>query len=311
MPGDGLFDRRETTMSRMRGFFALLALLALVATACGDDGGGDAQGEGGGEEQAGSGITIAGEVDTDELYGIGVQDDAAQLQTAINAGLAQVIEDGTYEEIYSEWFPNGDVSEQLEAINAEAEGGEMPDASELELQEEGTMLVGSDIAFAPFEFVEDGENKGFDIDLMNAIAERIGVEVEFVNTSFDTIFTQLSSGQFDAIISGITITPERDEEINFSNPYFSATQGIAVPAGSDIAGVEDLAGKQVGVQTGTTGEAYANENFTDAEIVSFPTSEAAFGALVSGQLDAVFIDLPVASNAAEGEGIGEPSEGES
>ena len=176
-------------------------------------------------------------------------------------------------------------------------------AGDLGLAQEGSILVGSDIAFEPFEFVEDDENKGFDIDLMNEIASRLGIEVEFVNTPFDTIFTQLAGGEFDAIISAITITDERDETIDFSDSYFAANQALAVAEGSDIGGVADIGGLQVGVQAGTTGLDYATENFTDSEIVEFPTSEAAFSALEGGQIDAVFIDLPVVGARVEQGGV--------
>lgn len=173
-----------------------------------------------------------------------------------------------------------------------AAGGETA-GTDLGLMEEGRMVVGSDLAFAPFEFIEGGENRGFDVDLINEVAARLGVEVEIVNTSFDTIFTQLAGGQFDAIISAITITEERDQTIDFSEPYFQANQALAVPAGSEITGVADLAGRAIGVQAGTTGLEYAGANFTETTIVEFPTSEAAFGALSAGQIEAVFIDIPV------------------
>ena len=176
-----------------------------------------------------------------------------------------------------------------DAASTEAGGG----AADLGLMQDGQIVVGSDMAFAPFEFIEDGEPRGFDIDLMTEIADRLGVEPEFVNASFDTIFTQLAGGEFDTIISAITITDERDETIDFSEPYFQANQALAVPEGSDIAGVDDLAGAQLAVQAGTTGLDYANANFTDATVVEFPTSEAAFAALSAEQVDAVFIDIPV------------------
>lgn len=193
-------------------------------------------------------------------------------------------------------------AETTEAAPTEAEPTEAETteaAADLQLIQEGQLLVGSDIAFEPFEFEEDGEVKGFDIDLMNEIAGRMGVEVEYVNTPFDGIFTALAGGQFDAIISAITITEERDETIDFSEPYFAANQGLAVEAGSDIGGVSDLDGKAVAVQAGTTGLDYANENFSDAEIVEFPTSQDAFNALAGGQVDAVFIDLPVVGAQVE------------
>lgn len=190
---------------------------------------------------------------------------------------------------------------ETEATGGSSETEGAAATGDLGLQQEGRILVGSDIAFEPFEFVEDGENKGFDVDLMNEIGKRLGIEVEFVNASFDTIFTQLAGGDFDAIISAITITDERKETIDFSDPYFAANQALAVGADSEIASVEDLDGAQVAVQAGTTGLDYAKENFetNGATIVEFPTSEAAFTALESGQVDAVFIDLPVVGARVE------------
>jgi polar amino acid transport system substrate-binding protein len=135
---------------------------------------------------------------------------------------------------------------------------------------------------------------------MTEIAERLDLEVEFINTSFDTIFTQLAAGEFDAIISGITITEERQELNAFSDPYFAANQALVVQAGSEVTSTDDLDGLQVGVQTATTGADFANANFEGAEIIEFPTSPAGFNALESGQLDAFFIDLPVAAENTDG-----------
>lgn len=169
-----------------------------------------------------------------------------------------------------------------------------PADDDLGLQEPGVLVVGSDLAFAPFEFIEDNEERGFDIDLMDAVASRLGVDVDYVDANFDTIFQQLAAGDFDAIISAITITEERAETVAFSDPYFEATQALVVPSGSEIASVDDLAGKEVGAQAGTTGLAYANENFTDSTITEFPDYPAAFTSLETGGLDAVLADLAFA-----------------
>lgn len=189
----------------------------------------------------------------------------------------------------------------------EAAAGEEGDAAaeaDLGLANEGQILVGSDIAFEPFESIVDGEPVGFDIDLMDEIASRIGLEVEYQNTPFDTIFTQLAGGAFDAIISAITITDERDQTIDFSDPYFAANQGLAVTEDSAISGVGDLDGDTVlGVQAATTGADFALENFGDSTIQEFPTSVDAFNALASGQVDAVFIDLPVVGGQVESGGV--------
>lgn len=195
-----------------------------------------------------------------------------------------------------------EVAEGAEDVVASAEESaqEAVDSGDLGLATEGMLLVGSDIAFAPFEEIVDGEPVGFDIDLMDEIASRIGVEVEYQNTPFDTIFTQLSGGAFDAIISAITITPERDETIDFSDPYFEANQALAVSEDSDITGVADFTADTVlGVQAATTGADYALENFGEVSVQEFPTSVDAFNALSAGQIDAVFIDLPVVGDQVE------------
>jgi ABC-type amino acid transport substrate-binding protein len=180
------------------------------------------------------------------------------------------------------------------------DGDDAADTADLELEEEGRILVGSDLNFPPFEFIEDGEPTGFDVDLFNEIADRLGIEIEYQDANFDTIFTQLAAGEFDAIISGITITDERRQTIEFTDPYFAANQALVVTVDSDISGVDDLAEQDVGAQAGTTGLDYANENFTDSRIVEFPNYPAAFTALEAGQLDAVLADLPVAAEQVEG-----------
>ncbi len=185
--------------------------------------------------------------------------------------------------------------------DVEEEADEEEAVDDLGLAEEGLLVAGSDLDFEPFEFIEDGEEKGFDVDLMNEIGDRLGVEVEFVNSGFDTLLTQLDGGEFDVVISALTITEERAETVDFSNPYFAANQAMVVQADSGITGVEDIEGLDIGVQAATTGADYAKENFEpDATVVEFPGTPEAFTALESDQVDAVFIDLPVASEQAEG-----------
>jgi len=176
-------------------------------------------------------------------------------------------------------------------------GAPADDPDSLGLQEEDVMRVGSDLNFPPFEFIEDGVEQGFDIDLMNEIGVRLGVTVEYVNASFDTIFQQLAAGEFDAIVSAITITEERAQTISFSDPYFEATQALVVPMDSPISGVGDLAEQEVGAQAGTTGLEYATENFTESTITEFPEYPAAFASLETGGIDAVLADLPAADEA--------------
>ncbi|RME47978.1 MAG: hypothetical protein D6791_04505 [Chloroflexi bacterium] len=158
------------------------------------------------------------------------------------------------------------------------------------------IVVGTNAEYPPFESVDDAGNiVGFDIDLMNAIAEAAGFEVEYVNTRWDGIFVALASGEFDAVISAATITDERKQTVDFSDPYFNAGQSLAVKIGSDIKSPDDLAGKRVGVQLGTTGDIWATEN-TDAEVVRYDEITLAFQALANGDVDAVINDAPTSAD---------------
>ena len=168
-----------------------------------------------------------------------------------------------------------------------------------ELITEGTLTVGTDTPYPPFEFGKAPDYDGFDVDMVNAIAEKLELETEFQDTAFDTIFTDVAQGKFDMVASASTITPEREKVVAFSDPYYSAQQALLVPEGSDIATVEDLAGLTVGAQNGTTGKAYG-EDETDAETIQgYPNGPAAIDALKGGQVDATIIDQPVAQDAID------------
>ena len=164
--------------------------------------------------------------------------------------------------------------------------------------EEGILTVGSDIPYPPFEFRKDGELVGLDIDLINEIASRMDLETDIVDTSFDTIFTQLAGGRFDVVVAASTITPEREKEVNFSDPYYTNQQSVTVNTDEtpDIAALEDLGeGDVIGVQNGTTGKTYAEENAPEGvEIRAFPEGPDTYTALEAGQVVAVVHDEPTA-----------------
>lgn len=171
-----------------------------------------------------------------------------------------------------------------------------PAAASVETIKEGVLTVCTDSPYPPMEFEENGEFTGFDIELMRAIAEELGLTVEVVNSGFDPITsgTALESGQCDIAAASITITPEREKAIAFSEPYFDAEQSLLVKSDSGIASLEDLEGKNIGVQSGTTGEGYAKDNDPGAaEIRSFDAPGDLFSALEAGQIDAILQDLPV------------------
>lgn len=167
---------------------------------------------------------------------------------------------------------------------------------ELTTIEAGKLTVGSDIPFEPFEFEgEDGELTGFDIDLITEVAERLDLEPEFVDTGFEGIFTQLAGGGFDVVASATTITEEREEQVNFTDPYFLANQALTINAAKtpDIESTDDLgSGHTVAVQEGTTGKDWAEENLEPkgVQVRAFPEAPDTYAALEAGVVAGVIFD---------------------
>jgi polar amino acid transport system substrate-binding protein len=181
----------------------------------------------------------------------------------------------------------------------DGEAGDGAAAGDLELINEGTLTVCSDIPYEPFEFAEESAPSGysgFDIDLMQAIADGLSLELEVLESGFDGLASgaTLAAGTCDIVASAMTITEERAENLIFSEPYYDSLQSLITSADSDVASLEDLAGQSLGVQTGTTGQAYAEENAPeDTDIVSFETGPELFTAIEAGQIQAGLQDLPV------------------
>jgi polar amino acid transport system substrate-binding protein len=182
----------------------------------------------------------------------------------------------------------------------EGDGGAA--GEDLGLIQEGQLSVGTDTPFPPFEIGQPPNITGYDIEIMNAIGEELGLTVEYTDTGFGTIFRDTANGQFDTAAAASTITAGRENTVDFSDPYYEASQALLVPEGSDIASVDDLSGAIVGTQDGTTGETYANEETDASEVRGFPEGPNATAALQTGQVDAVIIDLPVAVDAVEKQG---------
>lgn len=162
-----------------------------------------------------------------------------------------------------------------------------------------TLTVGSDIPYPPFEQGKPGHYTGFDVELMEAIAEKIGRTAEFQDTSFETIFRDVGQGKFDAAMSAATITEEREKAVDFSNPYYLSEQAVLVKEGSPIESLEDLEGKTVAAQQGTTGLELAKEELGGSEIRPYPEGPDAINALKAGTVEGVVIDAPVAEHAVE------------
>jgi len=172
-------------------------------------------------------------------------------------------------------------------------------AANLGLAQDGTLTVGSDIPYPPFEFGDAPDYTGFDVDVVNQIADGLGVTPKFEDTSFDTIFADLASGKFDMVASASTITPERQQQVNFSDPYYSADQALIVAPDSDIKTVDDLSGKNVAAQNGTTGLDYAKSKTDAANVQGFPQGPDVINAVQSGQVDAGILDQPVAQDGVD------------
>ena len=176
-------------------------------------------------------------------------------------------------------------------------------AADLGLLEPGRLQVASDIPYAPFEFTEPGSNEaiGFDVDLVKAIAATPGIgitDVEFIKQPFDTIIVSIAQGRFDMSASSFSITPERAKQIDFSDGYFTATQSVMVKTGSDIQSIDDLEGRRIGVQRGTTGADLA-ATVKGAEVLRYEIIDDAFNALAADRVDAVINDYAVSAYAAE------------
>ncbi|MBN1641836.1 MAG: basic amino acid ABC transporter substrate-binding protein [Anaerolineae bacterium] len=168
-------------------------------------------------------------------------------------------------------------------------------------KQESVYQIAMNAEYPPFESVDESGNiVGFDPDVIAAIAEVSGFEYELVNTRWEGIFVALQSGEYDAVISAATITDERAEIVDFSDPYFNAGQMIAVrKADADrITTVADLDGIKVGVQLGTTGDLWLSEN-TKAEVVRYDEITLAFQALGNGDVDAVFNDGPTSADIVQ------------
>jgi polar amino acid transport system substrate-binding protein len=160
-----------------------------------------------------------------------------------------------------------------------------------------TYIVATDATWPPFEYVNDqNQIVGFDIDLMNAIADKAGIKIEFQNVAFDPLLAGMAQGTYDMAISSITITADRAKSMLFSDPYYVAGQMIVVQKNNtSITSDDSLAGKTLGAQLGTTGESLAND-VPNAKVKTYNQIGLAIQDLLNGQVDAVICDTPIANS---------------
>lgn len=165
-----------------------------------------------------------------------------------------------------------------------------------EVIEKGKLTVCTHLPYEPFQYNEGGEVVGFDVDLMDLVAEELDLEQKIFNTPFEKIETGLamSQGDCDVAAAGMTITDDREEVMDFSDPYFDATQALLVQSGSGYASLEDLSGKTLGVQTSTTGKLYAEENAPDdVELRVYEDLALLTAGVKAGKIDAAINDNTV------------------
>lgn len=158
------------------------------------------------------------------------------------------------------------------------------------IKEQGYITMSTNAEFEPFEFLEGQEFKGIDIEISQKIAEKLGVELKINNTSFDSLPMELQSGKCNFVAAGMSYTEDKAKNIDFSDPYFNASQSIIVLKDSAIKDPDDLKGKKIGVQLGTTGDTYCTENVEGAEVSRLNKGVDAVSDLIRGSLDAVVID---------------------
>ena len=155
----------------------------------------------------------------------------------------------------------------------------------------GKLTMATNATFPPYEMTTDsGEIEGIDVDTAKAIAEKLGLELQIDDMEFDAALLSVQQGKADIVMAGVTVTDERKAVMDFSGSYATGIQSIIVPNDSDIASPDDLVGKKIGTQRGTTGYIYCSDDFGDENVVAYDSGLTAVQALNNGQVDAVVID---------------------
>ena len=164
-------------------------------------------------------------------------------------------------------------------------------AAELKTVESGKLIMSTNAAFPPYEMVaDDGSFEGIDVEVAGAIAEKLGLELQVDDMDFDAALLAAQNGKSDIVMAGVTVTDERQKVMDFSDTYAEGIQSIIVPEDSDIASADDLTGKAIGTQRGTTGYLYCTDDFGEENVIAYDDGLTAVQALNNGQVDAVVID---------------------
>ena len=164
----------------------------------------------------------------------------------------------------------------------------------------GKLTMSTNAAFPPYEMTTDsGDFEGIDVEVAGAVAEKLGLELQVDDMDFDAALLAAQNGKSDIVMAGVTVTDERQKVMDFSDTYAEGIQSIIVPEDSDIASADDLTGKAIGTQRGTTGYIYCTDDFGEENVIAYDDGLTAVQALNNGQVDAVVIDNAPAKEFVE------------
>ena len=183
---------------------------------------------------------------------------------------------------------------EAEATTEEAEDAEAAeeatDAAEVTTVEPGVLTMGTNATFPPYEYKDGDDVVGIDAEIAQALADKLGLKVKIVDMDFDSLIASVQSGKIDMSLACMTVTEERKQNVDFTDSYATGVQVIIVKEDSDIASADDLEGKLIGVQQGTTGHLYCADDFGEENVIPYANGATAVQALLQGKVDCVVID---------------------
>jgi polar amino acid transport system substrate-binding protein len=197
-----------------------------------------------------------------------------------------------------------DTTETDDTTTDDAQADEAGDDAAVTTVTDGVLTMATNAYFPPYEYYEGDDIVGIDAEIAQAIADKLGLTLQIEDMEFDSIITAVQSGKADLGLAGMTVTDERKQSVNFSDSYATGIQSIVVAEDSDIATVDDLEGKMIGVQLSTTGDLYASDDYGTDHVEEYNKGADAIMALKQGKVDAVIIDNePAKSFVASNDGL--------
>ena len=216
---------------------------------------------------------------------------ASSTSEAVSSSVAASSEAASSEAASSEAETESASSEAASSEAVSTEEAASADAATVTTVNAGKLTMSTNAAFPPYEMTTDaGDFEGIDIEVAGAIAKKLGLELQVDDMDFDAALLAAQNGKSDMVMAGVTVTDERLKVMDFSDTYAEGIQSIIVPEGSDIATADDLSGKAIGTQRGTTGYLYCTDDFGEENVIAYDDGLTAVQALNNGQVDAVVID---------------------